>query len=173
MAAPSKSVPVGRTPYQNQERPEAIHAGDSCSGRDLQGELQCWAFRASTTTRLQHRETVATMHEPARSMRARRPEYDQRCKRCNMFHSARRVVLQCCTQVRMQVIPLVRRRRQEHRTLPQQVWPASALLPTCHHEARDSTIGGTPKTVMRSSALATLTPATIWKVSFMRPFVAF
>jgi hypothetical protein len=33
------SVPVGRTPYQNQERPEAIHAGESCSGIDIQGEL--------------------------------------------------------------------------------------------------------------------------------------
>lgn len=31
---------------------------------------------------------------------------------------------------------------------------------------------GTPKTAKRSSALATLIPATIWKVSFKRPFVA-
>jgi hypothetical protein len=30
----SKSVPVGLTPDRNQERPEAIHARDSCSGTE-------------------------------------------------------------------------------------------------------------------------------------------
>jgi hypothetical protein len=102
--APSKSLPVGRTPYQNQERSEAIHAGESCSGIDIQGELQCWAFRASTTTRLQHRETVATLHEPAQSIRARRREYDQRCKRCNMFHIASSLDMCLLHSSAMQVI---------------------------------------------------------------------
>jgi len=66
----------------------------------------------------------------------------------------------CCSALqssvlRMQVIVA---NSIERRSLPG--WPASAAF--IHHEARPSTRGATPTMVMRSSALATLTPATIW-----------
>lgn len=96
------------------------------------------------------------MNQHNQSMRARPREYDQRCKRGNMFH----IASPCGPAVRtfkcMQVIVAD---SIAHST----PGLAASALPCCHHhEARDSTIGGT-KDGDRSSALATLIPATIWK----------
>jgi hypothetical protein len=50
----SPTLAVGLTPDQNQERPEAIHAGGSCFGIEDAYEVQCWVSRHSPAPRLQH-----------------------------------------------------------------------------------------------------------------------
>jgi hypothetical protein len=75
----SPTLPVGLTPDQNQERPEAIHAGGSCSGIADADEVQCWFSRPSTATRLRHWMKPWKLRRPER-------EYDHRCKICRVFH---------------------------------------------------------------------------------------
>jgi hypothetical protein len=85
----SSTLPVGLTPDQNQERPEAIHAGGSCSGIEDADEVQCWVSRPSTATRLQHwKEALEATQTPKE-----RTIIDARYVECFTF--CRHVLLQC------------------------------------------------------------------------------
>jgi len=85
----SPTLPVGLTPDQNQERPEATHAGGSCSGIADADEVQCWVSRPSTATRLQHwKEALEATQTPKE-----RTIIDARYVECFTF--CRQVLLQC------------------------------------------------------------------------------
>ena len=100
------------------------------------------------------------MNQHKQSMRARRREYEQRCKRCkrgNMFHIASPCGPAVYTQVHASHRP------QQHRTSNSGSGRlgSSMLLPPPRGPRLDHRRD--PKDGDRSSALVTLIPATIWQ----------